>query len=151
MLPKFKSSTTFTLDQIAMTLSAIAYVNPSDIPTYLANPQYATMGEWNLVWGPGVTTGNLMYVAKYKYDNIYAVVIRGTVLSFSFATLVDLYEDLDVGTQMPWRYPQVPGALVAGGTLYGLSELLSMLSNGITLLEFLASLPDGAFVFVTGH
>jgi len=151
MLPKFKNSTTYTADQIMMTLSAIAYANPGDIPAYLANPKYATMGEWNLVWGPGVTTGNLMYVVKYKYDNIYAVVIRGTVVSFSFATLVDLYEDLDVGTQMPWRYPQVPGAFVAGGTLYGLSELASMLSNGMTLFEFLASLPDRAFVFATGH
>lgn len=150
MLPQI-STTQYTAPQIMMTLSSMAYLPPSDIGSYLANPRYATNGEWRLVWGPVATTGNLMYVVKWAHDNIYAVVIRGTVISFSLGTLVDAYEDLDVGTQVPWRYPSVPGALVANGALYGMRVLTSMLSRGQNLYEFIASIYTGGWLYVTGH
>lgn len=150
MIPDI-STTQYTAPQIMMTLSAMAYLTPPEVKTYLATSKYATAGEWSLVWGPVETSGNMMYVAKWNQDNIYAVAIRGTVISFSLGTLVDAYEDLDVGTQVPWTYPFVPGALVANGTLYGLSVLTSMSSNNLSLLEFLASIPTGGWLFVTGH
>jgi triacylglycerol lipase len=153
-LPNLGSS--YTPAQIMMTLSAFAYADPGDIATnFLADPSYATQGLWSLVWGPCVTpdtAANLVYVAQYKggSDVVYAVVIRGTVLTFSLATLVDLYEDLDVGTQDAWDYPAVPGAAVANGTMYGLNALTQLSSNDTTLLDFLAQLPAGC-LFVTGH
>jgi len=150
MLPDF-SATQYNAPQIMMTLSSMSYLPSGDIKSYLADPHYATGGEWSLVWGPVETTGNLMYVVKWSQDNIYAVVIRGTVLSFSLGTLIDIYEDLDGGTQVQWPYPFVPGALVANGTLYGLSVLTSMSSNNLSLLEYLASIPTGGWLFVTGH
>ncbi|HEX8775146.1 MAG TPA: lipase family protein [Pyrinomonadaceae bacterium] len=129
----------------------MAYLPPGDIRSYLADSHYATGGEWRLVWGPVETTGNLMYVVQRNQDNLYAVVIRGTVLSFSLGTLVDLYEDLDVGTQVQWTYPYMTGALVANGTLHGLNVLTTMDSNNLSLLEYLASIPTGGWLFVTGH
>jgi triacylglycerol lipase len=150
MLPDF-SATQYTAPQIMMTLSAMAYLTPPEVKTYLATSKYATAGEWRVVWGPVETSGNMMYVAKWNQDNIYAVAIRGTVINFSLGTLVDAYEDLDVGNQVPWRYPGVPGALVANGTLYGLSVLNGMRSNGQSLFQFIASIPTGGWVFVTGH
>lgn len=150
MLPDF-STAQYNAPQIMMTLSSMSYLPPNDIQSYLADSHYATGGEWSLVWGPVETTGNLMYVVKWSQNNIYAVVVRGTVLSFSLGTLVDLYEDLDVGTQVQWPYPFVQGALVANGTLYGLRVLTSMTSNNLSLLEFLASIPTGGWLYVTGH
>ena len=92
-----------------------------------------------------------MYVAKSNQGNIYAVVIRGTVINFSLGTLVNLYEDLDVGNPSAWTYPLVPGAYVANGTLYGLEILTGMRSNNASLFDFLAALPQGSQLFVTGH
>ena len=151
MLPEFDCSTTYNAAQIMMTHASITYAAPNDVATMLANPSLATQGQWRLVWGPGVTTGNLMYVAQYMNSNIYAIAIRGTVPKFGLTLLVDLYEDLDVGTQVPWGHGAPPDAKVAYGTLDGLSDLASMVSNGQTLLQFIATLPDNAAIFVTGH
>ncbi|MBW8684761.1 lipase family protein [Chitinophaga rhizophila] len=150
----------YTFEQVMMTLAAIAYTpNPSEISQQLAVPEYATQNQWNLVWGPvytldGLDVDNLLYVVKYNSpnSNIFAVVIRGTVLSYDLSTLVDLFEDLDVSVMDAWTYPNVPGALVANGTLTGLDILTDMrdYNTGQTLLQFLSSQP-GSAVCVTGH
>jgi hypothetical protein len=151
-LPSF--SPTYTAPQIMMTLAAIAYAPADEIAHYLANTSYATQGLWNVVWGPVVTpdtSANLVYVVQYKSDPIYAVVVRGTVLTFSLATLVDLYEDLDVGTQSNWEYPSVQDAQAANGTLYALGALTQLTWNDMTLLDFLSTHTAGGWLFVTGH
>jgi hypothetical protein len=149
----------YTDAQVMMTLAAIAYAPAKDIGSYLlptTNPSNATNGAWALVWGPAVTTidaGNLMFVTYNKATNQYAIAIRGTYPYFGLALLIDLYEDLDVGHPLPWQYPPVPGALVAGGTLDGLNDLIRFTSNGVAFHTFVDSqiAPSGADIFVTGH
>lgn len=149
----------FTDSQIMMTLAAITYAPAKDIGSYLlptTNPSNATNGDWALVWGPAVTaidTGNLMFVTYNKSTNQYAIAIRGTYPYFGLAMLVDLYEDLDVSHPCPWQYPAVPGALVAGGTIDGLDDVIRFTSNGVAFHTFIDSqiAPSGADIFVTGH
>src|SRR5436190_22061859 len=95
----------YTEPQIAMTLAALSYAPANEIAGYLANPSFATNGEWSLAWGPADTSGNQMFVAKHSNANRFAISIRGTVPKFSLALLVDLYEDLDVNHPQPWPYP----------------------------------------------
>ena len=67
--------------------------------------------------------------------------------------LVDLYEDLDVSDPIPWQYPSVPGAVVAGGTIDGLNDVVAFTSDGVSFRAFVDSqiAPSGADIFVTGH
>ena len=149
----------YTNPQIMMTLAAITYAPAKDIPNYLlptTNPPNATNGEWTLVWGPAVTPldeGNLTFITYNKSTNQYAIAVRGTYPSFSLALLVDMYEDLDVSNPVSWNYPPAPGALVAGGTMDGLDDLISFTSGGVSFCTFVDSQigPSGADVFVTGH
>jgi triacylglycerol lipase len=149
----------YTDSQVMMTLAAITYAPAKDIQSYLlpaTNPPNATNGDWALVWGPAVTAidaGNLMFVTYNKSTNQYAIAVRGTYVYFGLALLVDLYEDLDVSHPHPWQYPTVPGALVAGGTMDGLNDIVAFTSDGVAFRTFVESqiTPSGADVFVTGH
>jgi triacylglycerol lipase len=149
----------YTDPQVMMALAAITYAPAKDIQNYLlptTNPPNATNGEWGLVWGPAVTPldeGNLMFITYNKLTNQYAIAVRGTYPSFSLALLVDMYEDLDVSNPVSWNYPPVPGALVAGGAMDSLDDLISFTSNGVSFSTFVDSQigPSGADVFVTGH
>ena len=92
---------TVSIAQVLMTLSALAYVE-DDAPTKkspppplstvakalgteLKNINYNTKNQWDVSWGPIQynTTRNLAYVARKRGTNTYAVVLRGTVGSFS--------------------------------------------------------------------
>src|ERR1700746_1918654 len=145
--------------QVMMALAAITYAPSKDIQNYLlptTNPPNATNGEWGLVWGPAVTPldeGNLMFITYNKLTNQYAIAVRGTYPSLRLSLLVDMYEDLDVSTPVSWNSPPVPGALVAGGAMDGLDDLISFTSNGVSFSTFVDSQigPSGADVFVTGH
>jgi len=149
----------YTNPQVMMTLAAITYAPPKDIQSYLlptTKPPNATNGEWGLVWGAAVTAvdeGDLMFITYNKSTNQYAIAIRGTYPTFGLALLVDLYEDLDVSNPLAWEYPNVPGAVVAGGTLDGLDDIISFTSGGVAFTTFVDSqiAPSGADVFVTGH
>ncbi|HXV78982.1 MAG TPA: lipase family protein [Candidatus Binatia bacterium] len=149
----------YTNSQVMMTLAAITYAPAEDIGSYLlptTNPPNATNGDWTLVWGPTVTAidkGNLMFVAYNGSTNQYTIAVRGTYPYFSLALLVDLYQDLDVSHPHPWEYPSVSGALVAGGTIDGLNDLVAMSSDGVAFHTFIESkiAPSGADIFVTGH
>lgn len=92
---------TTAMAQVLMTLSALAYTedtasNKCDPPPALsivkeslqhelAKKHYATRNQWTLAWGPIQynPTRNLVYVAQKKGTDKYAVVLRGTVGSFS--------------------------------------------------------------------
>lgn len=149
----------YTDSQVMMTLAAITYAPAREIAGYLlptTNPPNATNGDWALVWGPAATAidaGNLMFVTYNKVTNQYAIAIRGTYPSFGLALLVDLYEDLDVSHPLAWQYPTVAGAMVAGGTVDGLNDLIRFTSNGVAFHAFVDTqiAPSGAEVFVTGH
>jgi triacylglycerol lipase len=150
MLPPIVS---WSIEQVMMTLCAIAYAPLDDIESQLANSTYATAGAWNLVWGPGTSGANMAYVVQNNSENLYAVVIQGTQISFSLSTIKDLYEDLDAGHQVPWAYPEVSGAAIAQGTQVGLENLTSLTSGAPaqTLFGFLSTLPANSAILVTGH
>ncbi len=155
MLPPINAAG-YSPQQILMTLAAISYADSdADLAVELANPAYATQGQWNLVWGPvhtayGVNLDNLMYVVQLGGTNIFAIAIRGTVFQHNLSTLMDLFEDLEVSHALPWIYPPVAGSLVAGGTLTGLAVLTAMQSKGQSIFDFLNTFIDPT-IYVTGH
>ncbi|MDQ3813758.1 MAG: lipase family protein [Armatimonadota bacterium] len=165
--------------QVAMTLAALAYTNENALPgetiphqqeriraaiiQQLGNSDYATNNLWEFAWGPGLTSGDMMYVAKKKSADQYAVAIRGTDWSF----LMDWIEDFDVLQLVAFPYISTQDAniRISKGSMDGLTTLLGM--NGavidsqsdagpdMSLLQFLmdAALhaPGDIDIFVTGH
>lgn len=143
---------------VMMTLAAVAYAAPEDIPFYLSPtaPPNATNGRWPVIWGPALTAfdkGNLMYISANASTGEYAIAIRGTYPRFSLAMLIDLYEDLDVSHPDAWKYPEVSGAAVAGGALDGLNDLVNLNWQSVSFHDFVSSeiLKSGSPVYLTGH
>lgn len=137
---------------VMMTLSGIAY--STDIPGQLQNQNYATQGDWSLVWGPyNDSYGNLAYVAKSASTGSYALAIRGSETNVSFNTLYNWFFNLYVTWQSPWPYLTNPtGAMVSRGSWDQASNLTVATWNGQTLGNFLTqSIPAGATIYVTGH
>ncbi len=146
---------------VMMTLSALCYVaegntNPlqvrDSIALQLADSQYATGGQWQIAWGPGMSPsgGNLLYVAvDSTSDTIYyAICVRGTILNLS-----NIEEDLDVIYLTPWAYG-MPGDSIAYGSGQGFDTLM-LTTDPITsasLESFLNSLnAPKQKMFITGH
>jgi|SRR6185312_4389301 len=145
-------SKTWPDQAIMMTLSAIAY--QLDIPGQLKNPNYATGGDWSLVWGPVQDDyGNLAYVAKSASKGAFALVIRGSLTTFSWAAFENWFYDLDVLFQRPWPYfRNTPGTMVSSGSYIQASNLTSSTYAGQTLASFLTQgVPAGSTLYVTGH
>ncbi len=141
---------------VQMTLSAIAYaggdgtmsVIKTAIEKELKIKDYATGGNWTLVWGPVRTSkgDNLMYVAQNsQLTSQYAVVIRGTVFDVS-----SILQDLDVKLV---DFDYVPGQ-VSEGFNKGFTWLIGTPdSNNGSLQSFLvnAAAVHDIQVLVTGH
>jgi hypothetical protein len=137
---------------IMMTLAGIAY--SSDIPGQLKNTDYATQGDWSVVWGPvDDSYGNLAYVAVSASTGKYAVAIRGSETSFSWDTLYNWFYNLSVLYQNPWPYfhSTQPLAMLSYGSFVQGSELTLASWNGQTLGQFLTNLPKEATLALTGH
>ena len=102
--------------QVMVTLAALAYVAPipddgdhtieeeeqfmlGELTKALADPFLATQGKWSVPW-IGLSEGqtNLVYIAQNASEDKLAIVVRGTVFGLSWEGLVDVFEDLRVGT-----------------------------------------------------
>jgi triacylglycerol lipase len=145
-------STTWSEQAVMMTLSAIAY--QSDIAGQLKKKTYATAGDWSLAWGPIQDSyGNLAYVAVSASTGNYALVIRGSLTTFTWAALENWFYDLDVVLQSSWPYfPNAPGCNVSRGTYWQAFGLAASTYGGQTLASFLMnSVPSSATLYVTGH
>lgn len=145
-------STAWSEQAVMMTLSAIAY--QSDIAGQLKKKNYATAGDWSLAWGPIQDSyGNLAYVAKSASTGNYALVIRGSLVTFTWAAVENWFYDLDVLLQSSWPYfPNAPGCRVSRGTYWQAFGLAASTYNGQTLASFLMnSVPASATLYVTGH
>jgi hypothetical protein len=135
-----------------MTLAGIAY--SSNISGQLKNPDYATQGDWSVVWGPcDDSYGNLAYVAKSALSGKYALVIRGSDTTVSFDIIDNWFYNLYVTWQNPWPYfPAQPQAMISYGSWVQASQLTVASWNGQTLGEFLTqSIPKDAVLALTGH
>jgi hypothetical protein len=151
--------------QVMMTLSGIAYVDDTvqsqgaieqQIVTQLADPSYATLAKWSLVWGPVLFGGtdNLCYVAQYQPESgnapVYAIILRGTAPDFASA-----WEDIPT-SQADFSTFAGPGAQVSAPFRHALIGITSAIdpSQNSTLLQFLSAAigsTRGASLFVTGH
>jgi len=147
---------------VIMTLAAIAYTAEGkdmltikdSIGILLNDPSLETKGQWKLIWGPGITNNNsnLVYVAKYEYDQpaTYAMVVRGT----SIYSFTDIHQDADVFNLVPFKYG-LAGDSVAHGSMEGLDLLLETEDpkSGKTLKKFLPEIiaNETSKMFITGH
>lgn len=161
----------------AMTLAAIAATAADPRPsgetlaaqeqriTYgvkqqLADTRLTTLGVWQLRWlALSPDNANMAYLAQNTSGaNQFAVVVRGTN-----ANAVDMMEDLDVGTVVPFNIGSTtaPPTSVSKGAMAAFTQLMRM-SNTLgptigTLEQAVASAlvgsgaPPGATVFVIGH
>ena len=146
-------STTWPDQAIMMTLSPIAY--QKDIVGQLKiTKSYAAAGDWSLAWGPTQDDyGNLAYVARSASTGNYALVIRGSLTTFTWAALENWFYDLDVLFQAAWPYfPNAPGCRISNGTYFQASGLAGSTYAGRTLASFLTqNVPKSATLYVTGH
>lgn len=147
-------------------LCQVSYLLPtSQIPAAVqALPPIVTNGFWRCVWGPATdpAQGNLTYVAAY-YDQptglpvFAAVVVRGTdVYVNDWGIVEQIWEDLDVTGQSPMPWDPSNPARLANGTIDGLNKIAAMTSNGVGLIDFLASFLSNPanqkpVLVVTGH
>lgn len=145
-----------------MTLSAIAYVADKysdtiikDSIIYMLNDStLATGGNWQLIWGPGISAfnNNLVYVVKNSTGDIpaYAIAIRGT----NVHSIEDIFEDFKIFSLSEFPYG-LPGDSVCKGSMEGFINLLNSIDsiNNKTLEEFLVSITNATKVplFITGH
>jgi hypothetical protein len=133
--------------QIAMTLSAIAYAPKGNVGPYLGNTNYYA-SQWSLSWGPASSLNNMAYGAWSETLNSYALVVRG-------ADPCDVREIVDVCHQVSWMNPGT-GAWISVGAYEALTDVLALQADdGSTLLDWISNVvlntSPTAALWVTGH
>jgi hypothetical protein len=147
--------------RIMMTLLGIAYFDDEygtrdtikkGIVSELANASYATSGHWSLAWGPVTFKGtdNLIYVARFRQSQTYAVVMRGTAPDFD-----SIIEDIPTSQDDFARY-SAPGATVSSEFRHALIGLTMLRDPDLkcNLVDFLSGAIGGAAnatIYCTGH
>lgn len=160
-------------DAVLMTLAGIAYGQPENIASYIAEAA-PTAADWEVVWMPAppkqkqqqqqpATPVNFAYVAHDRRTGHYVLAIRGTYPNpFNAAYWADGQQDSPFGTMVDW--PGAPGARISAGTSQGLEGLLALQdADGQSLQDFVQGLPPASgsgatrsstaqpSVTVTGH
>lgn len=165
--------------QIMMTLAQLAATAPNERPSgetldqqqqrilaginsQLSNSQLPTAGQWQAVWlGLTQDRANLAYIAVNYLQNAFAVSLRGT----QFNSLIDLLEDLNVGSVADFTAALQPGSsfsepiLVSLGSMKAFTEITNAvyIPNRTNLLQALAVLIENApsspapTLYITGH
>ncbi len=138
-----------SIDQVAITLAALAYQDQAGLDTGLGDPSLATRGNWELQWGQATHLDNLAYVVGN--GERYCLAVRGTIMS-----VFNIFEDIDVGlTAVPGSSDPTP--MVSKGWADAVNNILEATPDagtpgaGTSLQAFLSSLPAGATMYVTGH
>lgn len=146
--------------QIGITLASIAYLGKDSDPKgefeamakALQQKDLPTQTQWGLVWGPGNLESNLMYIVQgpaTTYGRKYALVIRGTIFSFT-SILEDLELDLvDLG----WTNSTAPkGTKISKGVNKAFGRLLEIKDGGgRKAMDFLNALSGRNEILVCGH
>lgn len=140
---------------IPLTLAGIAYCVSNEIENDLQ--QYCP--NWTAAWVPDKElNGNYAYVAYNEKANQYCVAVRGSVLSFSWESFQDWFEqDFDVLFQHAWNYPPGNNVYISAGADKGLTDLQKLTAvadhKSCTMLQFLLhALPEKkASLAVVGH
>jgi len=127
------------------------------VTSQLRNSELATGGVWELVWlALSPDNANLAYLARTTdASNQFAVVLRGTT-----ASLLDILEDLEVGTVVPFAACGTDQVAVSRGAMAAFTQIVnatSFATPGTTLATALERELDAApsspqpTVHVTGH
>jgi lipase (class 3) len=146
-------------------LCQLSYQPPAIIPKAVGKVSPpGPLGTWQCVWGPAQSPdqSNLVFVAAYYptlgVPELVVVAIRGTDVAVdAWGVIKQMWEDLDVLDPEPFPWlPDCSGALVAQGTLDGLSVVRQLTHGGRRLSSFLTdflgqSQNRQARLVVTGH
>jgi len=149
---KHPDKSKFSLQQVMMSLSAVAYMPFHSISMLQDNLNAAESLEqaYAAVWWEK-NSSLVAYVVKNRLTDTYAVVFRGEVFKPSLPFLVQLYEDLDMGRQESLPFSRLGNAKVAAGILDVIQELGHSTYGGRTLQQILNNLPVRTKVYMTGH
>lgn len=136
---------------LALTFSAIAQC-PNIPQSVLDNAP-----GWTCVWQPTqAINGNLAYIA-YNGSSQYVVAIRGSILSFSWGSFDNWFEqDFNVLEQVDWQFPPNSSTKpkISQGSSNGLTDLGNLQdANGVSLLSFLLdnAVANNVSIAVVGH
>jgi hypothetical protein len=147
--------------QVSITLCSLTYLDEDDskpdqqrdlITQYLAFDDLPMGGRWTLAWGPASFDENMWYIAENTDTGVFALVIRGTVMTSFFAKL----GDIDIVPVRPGIKDAPPDATIARGIAVAHAKLNYARDpwTGLTAWEFLAQeiarRPTGG-IDVIGH
>ncbi|AQG80487.1 lipase family protein [Spirosoma montaniterrae] len=165
--PSFATGYSLAEAQLTMTLSTLAYIDETPLPSDTtpaiqaarmradinAALAQSTYSGWQVAWGPGLSSdrSNMLYMAQNGSQ--YAVVIRGTDWSFFMNWVEDFASVLGLTAFGPANDASVQ---IADGTSAGLDTLQTLFGTApdgtqTNLLSFLFQIDTNASVFVTGH
>lgn len=128
--------------------------------------QNLTLSNWKIAWGPAiaVSTESLIDSSYISYSS--ATVFRNTVDTNNYVvaiqatnpnSIADWFEfDFNAGSTVPWTNfdpTSNNSGVISMGTNNGLATMLGLQSGGITIKQFLTTLPGsaGKNIIVTGH
>ena len=149
---KYPDKGNFSMDQVMMTLSAVAYMPFHSIAMLQDNLNKAEALEqtYTAIWWEKDNT-TILYVVKNKTTQEYTVVFRGPVFKPALSFLLNLYEDLILNRQESLPYNQTENAKVAAGILESLQNISNSTYSGRTINQVLNNFPMRTKVYVTGH
>jgi hypothetical protein len=149
---KHLDGSNFSLNQVMMTLSAVAYMPFHSINMLQDNLNKAEALEqaFTAIWWEK-NSATIVYVVKHKLTQEHAVVFRGPVFKPGLSSLLNLYEDLILNRQDSLPYSQAGEAKIAAGVLESLQDISNSTCGGRTLDQVLRNFPKRTKVYVTGH
>lgn len=143
---------TYSDEQVMMTLSAIAYTSFDSIVVLQDRLDAAEALEQNYIalWF-AKSYGNLVYVVRDRITGDYVIAIRGPILRFGLPLLVDLYDDMEIGHQVPLSYNKMGDAKIAAGVMDAIQKINILSCNSKTLRQQIDSFQREATIYITGH
>ena len=152
--------------QVMMTLAALASTDATekpygktiaqqeqqildDINEQLKNTGLATDGQWQATWvGLTKDRANLAYIAQSSSQPpVYALCLRGTVAK----SVIDILEDVDVGTMYPFTEGGTPPGGTVGKIALGAMGAFNAIVKDTVLVAALNGLQAQSPLCVTGH
>src|SRR6266576_834405 len=133
---KHPDKSKFSLQQVMMSLSAVAYMPFHSMSMLQDNLNAIESLEqaYAAIWWEK-NSSLVVYVVKNRLTNVYAVVFRGEIFKPALPFLIQLYEDLDLGRQESLPYSRLGSAKVAAGILGTIQELGNSTYGGRTLQQ----------------
>ncbi|HTI08629.1 MAG TPA: lipase family protein [Puia sp.] len=142
----------FSLNQVMMTLSAIAYIPFTSILALQDSLNTAETLEktYTAIWW-GKENDTVAFVVRNNLTREHVIVFKGPVFRPGLSFLLNLYEDMIMYRQEYLPSSEAVKSRVAAGILGTLQNIGIVTYSGRTLSHTLASFPVRNKVYVTGH